>query len=313
MLQYVGKGKDMSKPLVAFVLVGFFLFTNPVFAEMTSTNYQIRWDSLSEGGSDSSTSESYGLHDSIGGNALGDASSESYDLESGYRAGIFSQVLTFDVLLQNSSGSRAVASRSGTTVSLSDTSGLAAGGYIGLIQDEGASQVSAVGRIVSVSSGVSVTVDAWSHNGTIPTIDGTNDVLVRLNGSSLSFGELSATRVATTLMGFAVTADLDSGYSIQVMVDGGLTNGTHALTSVADGAVTLGTEEYGGISSDTSVSTSTFDTEDSAFSTTFQDLVTVSSEAYQDRHFLTLKAAASSETPTGTYSQAMTVIASGHF
>src|SRR3989338_11687316 len=43
------KGQDMKKSIAAFVLVGFFIYTNPVGAEMTSTNYQIRWDSLTEG------------------------------------------------------------------------------------------------------------------------------------------------------------------------------------------------------------------------------------------------------------------------
>lgn len=313
MVHCVGKGNDMSKLVAAFVLVGFFIYTNPAMAEMTSTNYQIRWDSLTEGGSDTSTSETYGVHDSIGGNALGDSTSENYQTDSGYRAGIFDQIITFDILLQNSSDSRVVTARSGTTVSLANTTGLSAGGYVALVQDNGESQVSAIGKISSVSSGVSLTVDAWTDNGTTPTIDGTNDVLYPLNGSAIGLGELSSSSVATAIIGYEVTADLDSGYSVQVLTSGGLSNGTQSITGVADGAVTTGSEEYGARSSDTSIATSTFDTQDTALTTSFQDIATETEAKYDNRHFLTLKAAAATTTTSGNYSQSITLIASGNF
>lgn len=313
MVHCVGKGNDMSKLVAAFVLVGFFIYTNPVTAEMTSTNYQIRWDSLTEGGSDTSTSETYGVHDSIGGNALGDSTSETYQTSGGYRAGIFDQILTFDVLLQNSSDSRAVTARSGTTVSIANTTGLSVGGYIALVQDNGASQVSAIGKISSISSGVSLVVDAWTDNGTTPTIDGTNDLLFPLNGSTIALGELSSTSVATALIGYEVTADLESGYSVQVLTSGGFSNGSHSITSVSDGSVTTGSEEYGARSSDTSIATSTFDTQDTALTTSFQDIATEVDAKYDNRHFLTLKAAASSGTASGNYSQSISLIASGNF
>lgn len=307
------KGNDMSKLVAAFVLVGFFIYTNPVMAEMTSTNYQIRWDSLTEGGSDTSTSENYGVHDSVGGAALGNSTSANYQADSGYRVGTFDQVITFDVLLQNVSSAHVVSARTGTMVSTTDTDGLSTGGYVVLIQDRGAGQISAIGKITSVSSGVSVSVDAWSDDGTTPTIDGTNDFLYPLNGSAMSLGELSVTAVVTAVVGYEVTADLDAGYSVQILADGGFTNGTHALTDVADGTVTATTEEYGGKSSDTSIANSTFDTQDTAFTTSFQDVTTESTAKYYDRHFVTLKAAASSATPSGNYSQSLTLIASGNF
>jgi hypothetical protein len=309
----VGKGNDMSKLVAAFVLVGFFIYTNPVTAEMTSTNYQIRWDSLTEGGSDTSNSETYGVHDSVGGNALGGSTSESYQTDSGYRAGIIDQVITFDILLQNSSDYRSVDARIGTTVSLSNTTGLSVGAYIALMQDHGENQVTAVGKIVSISSGVSLTVDSWSDNGTTPTIDGTNDLLYLLNGSAIELGWLRSSDVSTAVIGYEVTADLDNGYSVQLMTSGSLSNGTQSITSVADGSVTVGSEEYGARSSDTSISTSTFDTQDTALTTSFQDIATESSAKYDNRHFLTLKAAVTSAAGSGTYSQSITLIASGNF
>ncbi|OGL62264.1 hypothetical protein A3C09_04665 [Candidatus Uhrbacteria bacterium RIFCSPHIGHO2_02_FULL_47_44] len=307
------KGQDMKKSIAAFVLVGFFIYTNPVGAEMTSTNYQIRWDSLTEGGSDTSTSTNYGIHDSVGGNALGNSTSTNYQTDSGYRAGIFDQVITFDVLLQNTSDARAVSARSGTTVSTAATTGLAAGGYVALIQDLGASQVSAIGKITSVSSGVSVTVDAWSDNGTTPTIDGSNDFLYPLNSSAIGLGQLSSSNITTAVIAFEVTADLTNGYSVQIMADGNLSSGANTINNVADGAVTAGVGEYGAISSDTSITTSTFDSQDTAITTSFQDVATETSAKYFKRNFLTLKAAPSTATISGNYSQSITLIASGNF
>ncbi|MCX6714328.1 MAG: hypothetical protein NTX72_00760 [Candidatus Uhrbacteria bacterium] len=282
-------------------------------AEMTSTNYQIRWDSLTEGGSDTSVSENYGIHDSVGGAAQGNSTSANYQTDSGYRLGAFDQVITFDPLLEDSSAGVSVTSRSGTTVFTAQTAGLSTGEAVVLVQDHGVAQISAIGKITSISSGVSIVVDSWSDNGTTPTIDGINDFLYPMNSSSITLGELSKTSVVTAVIGYEVTADLDNGYSVQVMADGGLTTGSHTITDVSDGSVTATSEEYGGRSSDTSIATSTFDTQDTAFSTSFQDITTESTAKYKDRHFLTLKAAASDTTPSGNYSQALTIVASGNF
>lgn len=307
------KGQDMNKLIAAFALVGFFVYSCPVSAEMSSSNYQIRWDSISEGGSDTATSANYGVRDSVGGYAIGDSSSTNYQVGSGYRAGIFDEVITFDVLLQNSSSEKSVTSRSGTTVSLSQTDGFSVGGYVILVQNLGASQVSALGKITSISSGSSMTVDSWSTNGTLPTIDGTNDFIYPLNGSSASLGTISSSAVSTSVIGYEVTADLTNGYSVQVMANGNLLSGSDTIDAVADGTVTAGSEEYGAISSDTSISTSTFDSADTAFTTSFQDITTESSAKYLDRHFLTLKASGSSLTAGGNYTQSITLIVSGNF
>lgn len=313
MIQYVRKGQVMNKFIAAFVLVGFFVYISPAMAEMTSSNYQIRWDSLTEGGSDTASSENFGIHDSIGGSALGNSSSPNFQAQSGYRAGIFDQVLTFDVLLQNSSGSRSVTSRSGLVVSMADTSGISAGQYVVLVQDSGVNQISAIGKIMGIVANVSVTVDSWSDNGTTPTIDGTNDVLYLLNGSSIALGELNISTVSTSTIGYEITADLENGYSVQVLADTGLTTGSYTIPNVADGTVTVGAEEYGARSSDTSIANSTFDTQDSGITTSFQDVTTESVAKFQDRHFLTLKASRTTGTPSGNYAQTITLIASGNF
>lgn len=304
----------MNKFIAAFALVGFFVYTTPALADMASTNYQIQWDSLSEGGSDTSTSENYGIHDSVGSLSVGNSTSESYQTDSGYRAGLFDQVITFDILVQDSSASYAVTGRSGTTVSMTNTSGLSVGSSVALVQDRGAGQISAIGSITSITANTSITVDSWSDNGTAPVIDGSNDYIHTLSsGSSVSFGELSVSSVSTAIVGFEVTADLTNGYSIQAIADGTLTNGTTSITNVIDGSVTAGSQEYGAISSDTTLAGSTFDTQDSALTTSSQDVVTTASRAFNDRHFLTLKASKASLTPSGTYAQTLTFIASGNF
>ena len=304
----------MNKFIAAFALVGFFVYTTPALAEMASTNYQIQWDSLSEGGSDTASSENYGIHDSVGSLSIGNSTSESYQTDSGYRAGIFDQVITFDILVQDSSASYAVTGRSGTTVSMTNTSGLSVGSSVAMIQDRGAGQISAIGFIASIAVNSSITVDSWSDNGTTPVIDGSNDYLHTISsGNSVSFGELSVSSVSTAIVGFEVNADLANGYSIQVIADGTLTNGTTSITDVIDGSVTAGSQEYGAISSDTTLASSTFDTQDSALTTSSQDVVTTASRAFNDRHFLTLKASKASLTPSGTYAQTLTIIASGNF
>ena len=303
----------MSKYIAIFALVGFFVYVGPAFADMSSTNYQIQWDTVSTGGSDTASSASFGLRDTIGGSAVTPSSSTNYQLSDGYRAGIFDQVIAFNLLLQNMSDERSVSARSGTTISTTETSSLAVGDFILLVQDKGADQISAVGKIKSIASGTSVTVDSWSDGGTTPVVDGINDYFYPLNDSSVAFGTLDSSKVSTDVIAYEVSADLQNGYVVQMMSHGNLTSGSHDITNVVDGSVTAGSEEYGAKSSDTTLANSTFDTEDSAITTSFQDVTTESTAKFNDRHFVTLKAAISPSTPNGTYTQQITFIASGNF
>ena len=305
----------MSKLLTVFALVGVFLYADPAFAEMTSSNFKIRWDSVTTGGSDTASSASYGLRDSVGGPSVGASTSANYQTSAGYRAGIFDQVITFDILPQSVTDQRAVTSRSSLTISTTSTGSLSAGDYIVLVQDRGADQISAVGRIVSggIVSGVSITVDAWSDNGTTPTIDGSNDFFSPLNGSSVALGNLLVTTVSTAVIAYEVSSETDNGYSVQLMQAGNLLSGGNDINPVADGVVTIGSEEFGARSSDTTLATSTFDTTDTAITSLFQEVTTESTTKFNDRHFVTLKAAMSPATATGTYTQTLTLIASGNF
>lgn len=306
------KGSYMRYRLATFATVGVFVYVQFAQAAMSSSNYEIRWDTVSTGGSDTSSSASYLLRDTVSGAAGGTGSSTTYQLTDGYRAGIFDQVITFDLYIQNSSNERAITALSGTTVSMSSTTGLSASDYVAVVQNRGGSQVVGFGRIQSVGAG-SIVLDRLTVGSSSPSIDGTNDYLYQLNGSALTLETLDGSTVGTGIAAFEVTVDNDSGYSVQILEDGNLRVGSDVIDDVGDGNVTAGSEEYGARSSDTTLSSSTFDTQDTAITTTSQDVATSSTFAFDERSFLVLKAAGSSSSTANTYSHTITFIASGNF
>ncbi len=281
-------------------------------AQMSSLNYKIEWDTVNAGGGDSSSSSSYLLRDTINGNALGGTSSASYQLNAGYRAGVNDQLITFELFAENPSISVDATALAGTTVTVTSSSGFAVGDFAAVVQDVGASQVAAIGKITS-TSGTSITFDRLTNGGVAPVIDGTNDKVFLLSGTSAPLGSLNSAAVATELIGFNVSADVDNGYTIQAMSDGDLRDGSNVIAGVTDGTVSAGSAEYGGRSSDTTVSGSTFGSQDTAFTTSFQPVVSKTGHQFEDRDFVTLKASDTSSTPSGTYSQALTFVVSGNY
>jgi len=183
---------------------------------------------------------------------------------------------------------------------------------VSLLQDRGSGQVTAIGQIASIGGG-SITVDALKDGGVAPVIDGTNDFVVLLDGAVSAFGTLSALSVGTSVIGMAVSSSAPSGYVVQVLSDGDFRNGANTINSVADGSVTVGSEEYGARSSDTALATSTFDTADSAFTTSFQTIADAATAVSNDRNFLVDKAAIDALTIEGVYAQTLTLIVSGNY
>lgn len=305
--------ETMFKRTITFALVGVFLWANAVGASMSSTNYEIRWDTISTGGSDTSSSTSYTLRDLVGGSGDGNSNSTNYQLRAGYRSGVIDEIVSFDLFIQNFGGGGTTATGlSGTTVTVSSTSGFSANDYVAIVQDIGASQVVAIGKISSVGAG-SLILDRLQTAGTTPTIDGSNDKVFIMNSGSVSFGEISEADFKSRIAGFEITVDNDNGYSIQVLDDGNLRSGEYDINDVADGSVTAHVEEYGARSSDTSVAGTTFDTQDTAITTSTQAMVTQSSFSYADRSFIVLKVARSGDTQPGNYAQTITFIVSGNF
>lgn len=299
----------MRSRIVTFALVGFFISAHFVQASMSSTNYKIRWDTVSTGGSDTASSGSYFLHDTAEASVAGGATSSNYQLMQGYRS--VAQILTFEVLAQSNSSGRGATALSGTTVTAS-ISDISVGDFVAVIQDLGASQIAAIGKVASLGSGT-ITVDIWKNGGTVPVVDGINDYVYKLTGTSIAFGTLGRTSVATAIVAFEVSASNDNGYSTQLVEDGNLRSGDNEINDVTDGSVTAGVEEYGARSSDTSLSGSTFDTADTALSTSFADVATEITSAFESRNFITIKAAIDQSTVNGSYSHVVSLIASGNF
>lgn len=302
----------MHRRLATFATVGIFVYAQIAQAAMSSTNYEVRWDTISTGASDTSSSATYILRDTAGSPAGGTGSSTTYQLTDGYRAGVFDQIITFDLYIQNSTNERAITALTGTTVTMSSTTGLSANDYVAVVANRGVSQVTAFGRIQSVAAG-SIVLDRLTVGSSSPTVDGSNDYLYLMNGSALTLEDLTGSLVGTGIIAFEVTVDNDSGYVIQILEDGALRDGANTIDDVSDGSVSTGVEEYGAISNDTSLSNSTFDTQDSAITSTAQEVVSRSALAFDDRSFLTMKIGAQSTTASATYSQVLTIIASGNF
>ncbi|MEK9131099.1 MAG: hypothetical protein AAB429_03215 [Patescibacteria group bacterium] len=279
---------------------------------MASTNYRIDWDTISNGGLDTSSSASYQLRDTIGNPAIGDSSSSSYNLAAGYRGGVEDQVLTFTLLPQAASVEQVATVLSGNIVTVVSTTDFEVDDYAIVVQDIGTDQVTGFGKITAKTS-TTLTFDDLADNGTAPVVDGSNDRVYLLEGADISFSTLSSSEVVTEIVGFEVTAASDNGYSVQIADDGNLRSGSSDVDDVSDGGVSVGSEEYGGRSSDTSLASSTFDTADSALTTSLQPVVTEASAAFDDRHFFTLKAAVSNSTAGGTYTQVLTVVATGNY
>lgn len=299
------------------VLVLFWLFLfypSQILASMNSTTYQIQWDSIGPGGSDTSSSSSFRLRDSISNGLDGIGASTSFRLDSGYRSGIYDPTVFFNLFSQDISSQVGATSLSLSTVGVTTTSGYAVGDYIAIVQDEGLSQVSAIGRVVTVG-GSSLTVDFLTDGGVAPTINGTNDFVYELAGTSLPLAALSSTTASTGIVGWDVTADVPSGYGMFVLEDHDLqpVGGSPVITDVADGSVTLGVTEYGARSSDTTLASSTFDTADTAFTTQLQQVASRAGVSFKSRDFLTLKAAVDDTITDDTYSHTLTFVFVGNY
>lgn len=303
----------MLRRLATFATVGVFVYAQIAQAAMSSTNYEIRWDTVSTGGSDTSSSATYILRDTTGSSAGSTGASTTYQLTDGYRAGVFDQIITFDLYIQNSTNEREITGLTGTTVTMSSTTGLSVNDYVAIVENRGVSQVTAFARIQSVSSG-SIVVDRLTVGVSSPTIDGSNDYLYLMTGSSLTLEDVTGSAVGTGLVAFQVIVDNDSGYVIQMLEDGNLRESvTQVIDDVADGSVSVGVEEYGARSNDTTLSNSTFDTQDTAITSTAQEIVSRSAFAFYDRSFVTFKVGASTGTSALNYSHTLTFIASGNF
>jgi hypothetical protein len=302
--------------IYSLILAIFCVFrADSVLADMTSANYQIQWDEISSGGGFSS-SATYGLRDSAGtGSAGAAATSASYGITPGFRSGVYDDVIRFTPYVQDSSSQvAAVSATSGpfNEVTITTTAGFSVGSYILVVQNEGANQVSVMGQVTAV--GATTLGIRSNYAGTAPTIDGSNDYVYLMNSSAaMGLGTLSSSTVATHTIGWVSTSDVDDGYSVYMFSGSELISGSDIIPGVADGTVTAGSSEYGGRSSDTSLATSTFDTQDTAFTTDPALVASVASHPFLSIGFVTLKASIESAQAGGSYAQTLTAIFVGEY
>ena len=124
-----------------------------------------------------------------------------------------------------------------------------------------------------------------------------------LSSASVSLGTLSTSAVSSGSTVVTITSNSDSGYTLSVGAVNGAMHGT-----VADGAVSTGSNEYGVAISGTDQVFST----DAAVAAGLV-LASASSPATNRQTTVTFKAAASSNSTAGSYSQTVTLTVSANF
>lgn len=295
--------RDMTTKIIA---VCFCMLLLAGFANaMTSINYTINWDSMNSGGDDMSTSTNYQIRDTLGDQAVGSSTSENYILRAGYRQGDTETAsITFDIGTQENSTQTNFGSFSnaGKTVTVSSTASYSIGNFIGVVENEGVSQIIAIGKITLIASDI-ITVDEWEGNPSSISAspDGSEDYVYRIEGDSAELGTLDVSDGKTSLTHTTLESNAENGYTIYVNTDGDLRVTTSTvIANVSDGSVTVGSEEYGGrVYGSTATSTGS----DFAFATSTREIQTSTTYANDDRIGLIYKASITGSTGSGNYTQ----------
>gem|GEM_PF-351579 len=293
----------MKRLFVSFFCLLGLLLAAPFGFAMTSTNYLINWDSINSGGDDVSSSTNYRLRDTVGEQATGFSTSTLYSLSAGYRTGDQNfPFLTFSIGTQENATQVAYSAINiaGKTIAAASAAGFAVGDYVGAVENLGLSQKVSVGQIVSIASNT-IEVDQWGGvTSTMSAIPGGgDDFIYRLNGSSAVLGTLTSAIGKTSITTTNVSTDATNGYTLEVLDDGNLRTGSASILNVADGAVTIGSEEYGAaVFGGRATSTGS----DFAFSTSTPRQIQISStEGLKDRVVLVYKVSISDSTAAGSY------------
>jgi len=237
--------KNLFFLLMSFVL----LASSGKVLAMSSTNYLIQWDSVNTGGVDQSTSTNFSLYDTVGDNSSGTSSSGNYELSAGYRAPESANTLSYQIRSVSAvvNTSYTAFNNAADTVTVSSVVGFANGDLIAVVENTGFSQLVSVGRITQIVGNV-ISVDDFDGDdvamSAIPA--GGDDLVYKLDSNSVNFGTISSGNQYTSVVGTSVLSSVASGYSLYISADQILQNaGAQVISSVIDGAVTIGFEEYG--------------------------------------------------------------------
>jgi hypothetical protein len=273
---------------------------------MSSTNFLIQWDNVNSGGLDNSSSTNFSSRDTLGDNASGTSTSANFQLSAGYRAPEGADVLSYQVRASSPtvSTSYSAFSDGADTVTVASVAGFSVGNLIAVVENSGFSQFVAVGRITSIV-GTTITVDNFEGDGgsmsAVPA--GGDDLVSLLSSNSINFGTISAGNAYTSVVGTSVLSSVPTGYSLYILANQVLQNGSaQTITTVTDGAVSLGSEEYGAQTTGATAFSSGVD----IGVTTTQRVVQTSgtaSASISDKIGMIYKLSITSSTNSGTYSQ----------
>lgn len=275
---------------------------------MSSSHFQINWDNVNTGGDDFSNSASYQLNDSVGQIADGTSTGVLYALRAGYRAAEATQEalgLTLRAQEAATQVTYSAFSRIGKTVTVSSAGYLSVGDYVAVVENAGFSQRVAIGRVTGIAANV-VTVDGWDGDAYSMSASpsGGDDFVYRLGGTAIAFGALTAGHQNTAVASASVSSTAMNGYSVYIQGDGSLRDGLHVIAPVEDGAVSIGSEEYG-----MSVTgTRAFGAGVDAAVTSSQRVIaqsSVTSSAIGDRVGMVFKLSTTASTTPGAYSQSI--------
>ena len=232
--------------IVLMVILG---WTNAVSAAMTSTNYQIPFDSLNSGGTDFSSSTNFNMNDTLGEQATGYGTSTNFMLHAGYRQSDENAMIALDVGAQENltqTAYTAFQSSGPATVTVASTTSFATSSHISVVENRGLTQKLAVGKITGITGNV-ITVDKWDgDNATMSAVPaGGDDFAFRTDGSAVQFGTLIPLVGTTSNVHTEVTTNASTGYTLHVYSDGYLRTLTNHIKDVTDGLISGDAEEYG--------------------------------------------------------------------
>jgi len=300
--------------ILCIVLMVMISWTHAVSAAMTSTHYEIPFDSLNSGGTDFSSSTNYNMNDTLGEQATGYSTSTNYMMHAGYRQTDEVQTLSFNIGAQENSTKIAYTAFTNTipqTVTVASTVGYATGSHIEVVENMGLMQKIAVGKISGIAGNI-ITVDKWDgDNATMSTSpSGGDDFVYRSEGTAVQLGTLIPLVGSTSEAQSEVSTNASGGYTLQVYSDGYLKSGSNHIHNVSDGSVSGDSEEYGAsVVGPQAVGVGT----DFAVTTTNTLVQTNAGTATNDRIGMNYKIFISAGTFAGNYTQHVTYLLTANF
>ncbi len=287
-----------------FLVFALFLISGTAYA-MTSTNYQIPWDNINTGGFDFATSTNYSLNDTVG-DISGVGTSTNFNLSAGYRAAELEAILSMTIRSQNQAVQTTYSAFSdgANTVTVGSAAGFSVGDLISVVENEGFAELVAIGKITDIT-GTTITVDDWDGEpGSLSAIPaGGDDIVFLMNVNAVNLGNVTSTEENVAVVASSIETDAPNGYTVYIQPDQLLQNGSATtITVVTDGAVSLGSEEYGAENiGSTALNTGT----DLGVTTTQRAIQTSGADtgSVPDKIAMLYKLAITAATGPGTYTQ----------